>query len=171
MLVRRLARPLLATYFIAEGLNNVRTPKPHAEEVAPFVELAAKQSGLPNDPELVVRGVGATQLAGGALLASGKFTRPAAAVLALVLGPSTYVHEAFWAESDPQKKAVKKSDFFRNAAILGGVILAAVDTAGKPSLRWQAEHGVKQSRRTAKRAAKTAKREAKLFAKAGTPLS
>ena len=164
MLVRRLARPLLASYFVYEGLNNVRTPKAHAEELAPFVEMAAKQTGVPNEPEMIVRGVGGAQLAGAALLATGRVPRPAAALLATLIGPSTYVHEAFWAETDPARKATKKSGFFRNAAILGGVILAAVDTEGKPSLRWRAAQGAEQSRRGARRAAKAARREAKLFA-------
>ncbi|AKU17576.1 DoxX family protein [Luteipulveratus mongoliensis] len=164
MLVRRLARPLLASYFIYEGLNNVRTPKAHAEELAPFVEMAAKQTGVPNDPELIVRGVGGAQLLGATLLASGKLPRPASVLLAGLIGPGTYVHEAFWAESDPAVKAAKKTGFFRNAAILGGVILAAVDTAGKPSLRWRAAQGADQTRKGARRAAKSARREAKLLA-------
>ncbi|MDE9365878.1 DoxX family protein [Luteipulveratus sp. YIM 133132] len=171
MLVRRLARPLLASYFVYEGLNNVRTPKAHAEELAPFVEKAAKETGVPNDPELIVRGVGGAQLVGAALLGTGRFPRPAAVLLGALMGPSTYVHEGFWAETDPARKAQKKSGFFRNAAILGGVILAAVDTAGKPSLRWRAAQGADQSRRGARRAARAARREAKLLAtQAGSSL-
>ena len=50
------------------------------------------------------------------------------------------------------------------AAIVGGVLLAAADTAGKPGLTWRAQHGVEATRREAKRAAKSARREAKLLA-------
>lgn len=164
MLVRRLARPMLASYFLVEGVGRLRQPKEAAAEAAPFVEMAAEQTGIPNDPELVVRASGAAQVTGGALLALGKFPRPASALLAATLAPSTYVHEAFWSETDPEVKARKKSAFLRNVAILGGLILASVDTAGKPGLGWRAGHGAQETRRGALRAARSAKREAKLLA-------
>ena len=165
MLIRRLARPMLASYFIVEGLNRLRKLQEAAAEAAPFVEMAAQQTGLPNNPELVVRTSGAAQLSGGALLATGRFPRPASALLAGALAPSTYVHQAFWAESDPKVKAQKKANFLRNVAILGGVILAAVDTEGKPSLRWRAAAGAAETGRSARRAARSARREAKLLAR------
>lgn len=164
MLIRRLARPLLASFFVVEGINQLRNPGDAAKEAAPFVEMAAKQTGIPNDPELVVRGSGAMQLLGGVLLASGRLPRPAAWLLAANLAPSTYIHQAFWSEQDSKAKATKQANFFRNAALLGGVILAAVDTEGKPSLRYRAVQGAQETRRGARRAAKSARREAKLLA-------
>ncbi len=47
-------------------------------------------------------------------------------------------------------------------ALLGGVLLAAVDTSGSPSVAWRARHVAKSSRH----AVRASKREAKLAAKA-----
>lgn len=160
MLVRRLARPMLASYFLAEGANLLRRPQEAAKEAAPFVEMASRQAGLPNDPELVARSSGAAQLLGGTLLATGRLPRAGAALLAGALAPSTYVHQAFWAESDPQAKARKKATFLRNVAMMGGVILAAVDTAGKPSLRWRAVRGAAGLSRSARREARLLRSQA-----------
>ncbi|YAL84069.1 DoxX family protein [Dermacoccaceae bacterium W4C1] len=174
MLIRRLARPLLASYFIADGVQNLRNPAEAAEDAAPFVETLAKQTGAPNDPELAVRAVGGAKVLGGVLLATGRAPRPAAGILVLTQVVNTYVHEAFWAESDPDLKARKKTAFLRNVSILGGVLLATVDTAGKPSLRWRAVRSAEEGGRSARRAAKAAKLEAKLLtaqAKSGSPLS
>ncbi|WP_018156663.1 DoxX family membrane protein [Demetria terragena] len=167
MLVRRLARPLLASYFIIDGLDRLGAPQIAAKEAAPIAEWLSQRTPVPNDPELLVKGVAGASVAGGVLLATGKLPRPAAALLAGTVIPSTYVHQNFWAETDPTLKAQKKSNFLRNVSLLGGVVLAAVDTAGRPSLRWQASQNIEQTRRDARRAAKTARREAKLVARGG----
>jgi hypothetical protein len=52
--------------------------------------------------------------------------------------------------------------FLKNVSLLGGTLLAVVDTGGKPGLPWRARRAAKD----AARAAHTAKREAKLNAKA-----
>ena len=67
--VRRLARPLLASMFIVGGFDAVRNPKSKvgaAEDVAPAI--AAHLPYLPEDPEQLVRINGAVQLGAGALL-------------------------------------------------------------------------------------------------------
>jgi hypothetical protein len=52
--------------------------------------------------------------------------------------------------------------FIENVGITGGLLLAAVDTEGRPGLGWRARHAATD----AKRAARAAKREAKLTARA-----
>jgi hypothetical protein len=47
-------------------------------------------------------------------------------------------------------------------AMMGGVLLAAVDTAGKPGLAWRAQNIANRSQRQAKHALKTTAREAKI---------
>ena len=49
--------------------------------------------------------------------------------------------------------------------LLGGLLLAAVDTEGKPGVAWRATHGAKAAKRETKRGAKAAKREAKQLAR------
>ena len=46
--------------------------------------------------------------------------------------------------------------------MLGGLLLAAVDTEGKPGLAWRARRAAADVRREAKQVAKDARREAKL---------
>ena len=166
MPIRRIARAALASYFLNEAAKAFKNTQSQAEEAAPFVEFVSRESGkkVPNDPELVVKAQGALMGGAGAALALGKLPRLSAALLTPTVGANAYMHDAFWAEKDPAARARKQSNFFRTVAIVGGVLLAAADTAGKPGLAWRASHGVKTSRREAARAAKTARREAKLLA-------
>ena len=69
-----------------------------------------------------------------------------------------------WEEKDPQAKAQQRIHFFKNVSMLGGLLLASVDTVGKPGLAWRARHAAKDARREARHLAGTAKREAKLAA-------
>ena len=54
-------------------------------------------------------------------------------------------------------------------AMFGGVLLAAVDTAGKPGLAWRAQNLANRSQRGASRAVRSTAREAKI-AKRGAQL-
>lgn len=42
MLIRRVARPMLATTFIARGVESLRSPKPAADAAKPTLEGLAK---------------------------------------------------------------------------------------------------------------------------------
>ncbi|WP_233213630.1 hypothetical protein [Mycobacterium hubeiense] len=43
----------------------------------------------------------------------------------------------FWNESDPARKADERRAFLTDVSLIGGLIIAAVDTEGKPSLGWR----------------------------------
>lgn len=169
--VRRIARPMLAAMFIQGGLDALRHPAAKAERAAPVVNAIAQPLGLPNDPELMVRANGAAQVAAGSLLALGRVPRLAALVLAGSLVPTTYAGHAFWAVEDPAARAQQRTHFVKNVGLLGGLLLAVVDTAGKPGLSWRARRAAKDTaratalgRREARHAAHTARREARLAA-------
>jgi putative oxidoreductase len=51
--------------------------------------------------------------------------------------------------------------FFKNLSMMGGLMLAGVDTQGKPGLAWRTRHAA----RSARREAKHTKRQARLAAK------
>lgn len=169
-LVRRVARPMLAAIFVVQGLEQLRHPSALSAKVSP---LAARLGplGVPNDPELLVRANGATMVGGGALLATGRVPRIASWALAGSLVPTTYVGHPFWAESDPATKRMQRISFLKNLGLLGGLLLAAVDTEGRPGLAYRAgmvtdaaKRNARRTRREAKRAAHAARREAKLAA-------
>jgi putative oxidoreductase len=166
--VRRIARPMLATFFVASGLDALRHPAARAQAAAPLVKALAGPLNIPDDPEMMVRANGATMLAAGAMLGLGKFPRLAALALAGALVPSTYVRHPFWAIEDPAEKARQRVHFLKNVGLLGGVLLASVDTAGQPGLAYRARRvGFEARRQTAlaKREAKHAARSARRGAK------
>jgi hypothetical protein len=43
----------------------------------------------------------------------------------------------FWAEDDPERKAEKRRGFLTDVSLLGGLVIASADTAGRPSLSWR----------------------------------
>ena len=55
--------------------------------------------------------------------------------------------------------------FFKNLSMLGGLLLAAVDTEGRPGVAWRAKHAATGARRQAQAPGREAKLEARLAAK------
>lgn len=160
--VRRIARPMLGAIFVVSGLDSLRHPAQRAQIAAPLVKALAGPLKLPEDPEMMVRANGATMLTAGTMLGLGKFPRLAALALAAALVPTTYVAHAFWAIDDPADRAQQKIQFLKNVGLLGGVLLASVDTAGQPGLAYRARRAGSETRRQAA----LAKREARHAAKA-----
>jgi uncharacterized membrane protein YphA (DoxX/SURF4 family) len=160
-LLRRVARPLLAAAFVSEGLDLVRHPGPRVEAARPLVGLVAEPLRLPDDPELLVRVNGAAMAGAGALLGTGRLPRLSALVLAASLVPTTYVEHPFWAEKDPEAKKHQRQAFLKNAALLGGLLIASADTEGRPGLAWRSRRAAKDARRAAAIAKKDAKHAAK----------
>ena len=170
-LIRRVARPMIAASFIVSGLDQLRHPGKVAPKVAPLADQAAPALHLPNDPELLVRANGAAQVGAGLMLGMGRMPRTAATVLAATMVPSTYVSHPFWAAKDPTQRREERKAFMKNLAVLGGLLLAAVDTEGRPGVAYRmhmlsdrAERAAKTSQREARYAAKAARREARLRA-------
>jgi putative oxidoreductase len=160
-IVRRIARPLLAAVFVQHGLDRVRHPASRVEAARPLVAKIAGPTGLPNDPEMLVRANGAAMAGAGTLLAIGRMPRLSALVLAASLVPSTYVDHPFWETKDPEQRRAQQVHFLKNLGLLGGVLLAAVDTEGRPGLAWRTRHASGRVQKTARRAKKDARLAAK----------
>ncbi len=148
MIVRRIARPMLAGVFVVSGVDVLRNPGSRVDVAAPTVNAlqalspAPVQPLIPSDPETAVRVNAAAQVGAGLLLATGKFPRVAASVLTASLVPTTAVGHQFWAESDQATRAAHRIHFTKNLAILGGLLLAVVDTEGRPSLAYRGRAAV-----------------------------
>jgi uncharacterized membrane protein YphA (DoxX/SURF4 family) len=54
------------------------------------------------------------------------------------LVPTTLAGHRFWEESDEKARSMQRIQFFKNLSMLGGLLLAAVDTDGRPSVSWRA---------------------------------
>ena len=168
---RLIARPMLASMFVVGGVHSLRNAKEKADaaavvtdKVLPLAEKAAPQLPIPSDPATLVRINAAAQVGAGLLLATGRAPRLASGVLAATLVPTTAAGHRFWEESDPGRRANQKVHFFKNVSMLGGLMIAAVDTEGKPGVAWRARRAAKDARREAGHLAATARREAKLAA-------
>lgn len=165
---RLIARPMLASIFVVGGVNALRNAPALAAKAQPvtdkLVPQVRKATGLPipEDPTTLVRLNAAAQLAAGAALATGRAPRLSAAVLAASLLPTTVAGHRFWQADDAQAKSQQQLHFFKNVSLLGGLLIAAGDTDGKPGVAWRARRVAKDARREAKHLAKSARREAKL---------
>lgn len=151
MLLRRVARPLLAGIFIQSGVAALRDPKTHADMAAPVLDrvtAVAPVEDLPDNVTLVQIDAG-VKIGAGVLLALGKAPRLSAVMLAGTLIPTTAAQHRFWETDDPQQRANQQLHFTKNLALLGGLMLAAADTEGKPSLAWRARRAGRTTAATA----------------------
>jgi putative oxidoreductase len=147
---------MLASIFVVDGVRHLISPEAEVEtaravldKVGPMLEKLDPR--IPTDPRTIVRAKAATDVAAGLALATGHFTRPAAAVLAAGLVPTAAL-----------ERGDMPTSLLRNLGLLGGLLLAAADTEGRPSLHYRTTHAVGRSQRAVKRAAKAAKRDAKI---------
>ena len=138
MLTHRLARPLIAGMFISGGVDAFLHPDRKLEKAQAFTTPLSDALGLATDTTALVRFNGAVQAGAGVLLAFGLLPRLAATSLATSLVPTTLAGHRFWEESDPMARANQRVQFLKNASMLGGLILAATDTDGRPSVSWRA---------------------------------
>jgi uncharacterized membrane protein YphA (DoxX/SURF4 family) len=166
-IVRRVARPMLAAQFIWGGIDTFRHPGPRAEtarpvldKLRPVLQRLAGPVTIPDDPETLVRANAAVMAGAGLMLAFGRMPRLAGAVLAVTTVPTTYAGHPFWQEKDPDLRRQQRTHFLKNMGLLGGVMLAAVDTEGRPGLPWRARRAAKDVKRETRRATADAKREA-----------
>jgi putative oxidoreductase len=150
VLVRRLARPMLASMFLVGGIDTLRNPQQKVQ--------AAEALGLQENTEQVVKGNAAAQIVAGLALATNRLPRLSALVLAGSLVPTTAAGHRFWEYSDPTQRADQTQHFVKNLSMLGGLILASVDTEGRESV-------TRRTKRVSRNAArKAAKRSAKATA-------
>lgn len=157
MLLRRVARPLLSAIFISGGVNQLLNPEGHQQagqqvldKAAPVLDKAGQRlpgQGTPSDQTWVMVD-GGVKVGAGALLALGWAPRLAATALAASLIPTTLATHRFWEMQEGDERQAQQIHFFKNCGLLGGLLLAAVDTEGKPSLGWWA----KRAARTAEKA-------------------
>lgn len=138
-LARRAARAALAASFISGGLDQLRNPQPKVGPASPIAKpIADRVPQLPNDPESLVKLDGAIKVVGGLGLVFGPFARPAALLLAGSLVPTTLAAHRFWETTDPDQKVSDRVEFFKNVSLVGGLLIAALDTGGRPSVPYVA---------------------------------
>jgi uncharacterized membrane protein YphA (DoxX/SURF4 family) len=129
---------MLASMFVTGGLDTLRHPATKVPAADAVVSGLAQWLPSGVSTKQVVLADGVLKVAAGGLLAFGRFPRLSALALAGSLVPTTIAGHPFWKESDPAKRKQQRVHFTKNLSMLGGLLIAAVDTEGKPSLAWRA---------------------------------
>ena len=144
MIIRKIARPMIASVYIADGADSLLHTSEHVESAELLVKRARAvlprnyARRIPRDPELVVRSVAAAKVGAGTTLAVGFLPRVSATVLAATAVPTMLARHAFWETQDKAERNARRSGFLTNLALLGGLLITSTDTAGKPGLKWRA---------------------------------
>ncbi|MDQ2724076.1 MAG: DoxX family protein [Acidimicrobiales bacterium] len=144
-LSRRLARPLLASIFISGGLDALRHAETKVGAAEKVVGPLSDKLPLPADTKTVVQANAAVQVGAGLLLAIGKVPRLSSLALIGSLVPTTVAGHRFWEETEPRAKSQQQVHFFKNLSLIGGLLIAAFDTGGAPSLGYRARHRASQA--------------------------
>jgi uncharacterized membrane protein YphA (DoxX/SURF4 family) len=163
---------MLASMFVYGGYNSLRKPEGPAQRAKPVTDTitgmkdqVAPSIPLPRDERQLVQINGAAQVIGGLALATGRFPRLASTLLAATLVPTTAGGHRFWEEEDDTVRANQTIHFLKNMSMMGGLMLAMVDTEGKPGVAWRTKHAVGSTRKSGKALTKQAKTSAKLAGK------
>src|SRR5829696_5089001 len=141
-IIRRVARPLLAAPMIQNGLDAARHPTPRLENAAPVLDRIQGPLRLPSDRVQVIRAAGGITAGAGVLLALGKLPRISALAIAAT-APVLQNDAPFWVEKDPEVRRAKRTLFLKNLGLLGGTLLASVDTSGSPDLAWRSRRAAR----------------------------
>ena len=174
---------MLASIFIVQGFDTLLHPERVVPAAEPVVQpIADRVPVVPDQVEQAVRLNGAVQLVAGSMLVLGRWPRLSALMIAATLVPTTYAGHRFWESDDKQERTQQRIHFLKNLSMFGGLLIAAGDTAGNPSLAWRGRHAVKsvrhdvalateiaraQATKSAKAQARTAKAAAKSGARTG----
>ncbi|HEY2675200.1 MAG TPA: DoxX family protein [Rugosimonospora sp.] len=155
--VRTAARAMLAGIFVASGAQGMADPDRLVPAARRFTDrvgpvLRRIHPGLPSDPHTLVQLDQLTKLVGGLLLVTPA-RRPAALVLACSLIPTTLAGHRFWEAEDPALRANQQAHLLKNLGLLGGLLLVALDTEGRPGLRWRTTHMISDANRSVRRGA------------------
>lgn len=171
-MIRKIARPMLASVFVIDGVETVMNPagrKDEAESALTQVRAALPRqyrAFLPKDPETAAQLVGGIKAGAGSLFALGKAPRTSAALLAATTLPSLLGRNAFWDTDDADEKARRRTGALTDVALAGGVLLASVDTAGKPDMKWRAQNAARVARKNVQQALPTQSETEKALNKA-----
>ncbi|MFV0451691.1 MAG: DoxX family protein [Propioniciclava sp.] len=176
-LVRGLGRLLLGGYFISTGVRAVRRPaefveatQPLADKVSPLAQRILPESAaglVPDDAATIVRAAGIASVVGGAGMALGIGTRPAASLAAASMVP--VLLSAKGQGGNGTDRAAQRGIALRNLALFGATLVVSQDTKGQPSVLWRVKDTrgriAAENERTRRTMARDAERTAKEMGK------
>ena len=141
MLLRRIARPLLAAPFVYDGVQAALHPAEHVEAARDGAALVTDTVGA--EPlsdsrlSLLVRVHGAATAVAGVLLAVGRTPRTAALALAALTAPLAVAHQPF--TSRGAERSLKTAAFVKDLGKVGAAVVAGIDLEGRPGLTYRVQ--------------------------------
>lgn len=179
MLTRWIARPLLATWFVAEGVDAFRRPAPHVERTRDAWRRLATRGDIPEPPasdtlRTIVKAHGAAMAAAGIMLALGKAPRLSACTLAALTVPLAVVDAPAGGSTHGgqpgaggQRHGRPSAALLRDLSLVGGTAMAALDRGGRPGVAWRLQHARvdREAELQARRAVAGARKEARHLVK------
>lgn len=118
----------MGVLFVVSGLDVLAKPEGRAKMAKPVVDTVADVLPfVPADPVTAVTVNAVAHVAGGAMLSLGIFPRLAALALASSMVPTTLAGHRFWEMEAGPQRAQQQIHFLKNTAILGGLLITALD--------------------------------------------
>ena len=152
MIIRTIARWLLASWFIDEGISSISKPGIHIALAEPYVRKITNLADMPHPDSKtmtnLVRVHGTTMVGAGLLLGTGIAPRTGALALAGLTAPIAIANAPIGRRVPPEEvdapvdtltKQARTSRFMTALAMTGAALLAAFDREGKPSMLWRIE--------------------------------
>jgi putative oxidoreductase len=162
--VRTAARAMLAGVFVVQGVDALTHPDPLVSRARRVTDRVGPTLGNLHptlaDSRTLIQVNAAVMVGGGALLLTS-LRRAAALAVGAALVPTTLAGHAFWDLTDTGERKQHRIRFLSNLGLLGGLLLAAADTEGRPGLRWRTGHLVSDASRSLHREARSAHRRAR----------
>ena len=149
MMLRRIARPMLAAWFVTEGVAGFRGAPHHLEPTRTGVDALVERFEITRPTEEQIRTIvkvhGAATAGAGLALALGKAPRVAALVLAALTLPAAVVNlvASRTGAATPAAKAERREHAIRALSFAGAALIAAADREGRPGLACKVSHARK----------------------------
>jgi len=116
---------LTGSTYVVLGADALLTPGKRPEIAAETLAAIRTVVPLPENDTLLVQANAAVMVGAGAMLALGRVPRLAALALAASLVPTTAAAHQYWTIEDPAARAQQKIHFWKNAGLLGSLLLVA----------------------------------------------
>lgn len=120
-----LGRILLGLIFIVAGINKIVG----FQDSVKYMQA----NGITEFTHILLASALFIELVCGFLIIAGYQTKWAALILFLFLIPTTFIFHAFWNAAEPEKN-LQSILFFKNLAIMGGLVILAAASPGAISL-------------------------------------
>jgi uncharacterized membrane protein YphA (DoxX/SURF4 family) len=125
--LRVVARILTGTTYVVLGADAVLAPGKRPAIAAPVLAEIRKVVPLPEDDTVLVQANAAVQVAGGACLVFGRLPRLSALALIASMIPTTAAGHPFWTIEDPEARKQQRTQFLKNSAMVGGLLMVVLD--------------------------------------------